>query len=51
MAERRVNVGWAEGLHARPASIFVRAATAAGVPVTIAKADGSPSTPPPCSPC
>ncbi|PWI45216.1 HPr family phosphocarrier protein [Streptomyces sp. ICBB 8177] len=42
MAERRVNVGWAEGLHARPASIFVRAATAAGVPVTIAKADGSP---------
>jgi phosphocarrier protein len=42
MAERRVNVGWAEGLHARPASIFVRAATAAGVPVTIAKADGAP---------
>lgn len=28
MAERRVNVGWAEGLHARPASIFVRATTA-----------------------
>ncbi|NEE59005.1 HPr family phosphocarrier protein, partial [Streptomyces sp. SID8455] len=28
MAERRVNVGWTEGLHARPASIFVRAATA-----------------------
>ncbi|MFD3485905.1 HPr family phosphocarrier protein [Streptomyces sp. NPDC058665] len=42
MAERRVNVGWAEGLHARPASIFVRAATASGVPLTIAKADGSP---------
>ncbi|WP_329173935.1 HPr family phosphocarrier protein [Streptomyces sp. NBC_01477] len=42
MVERRVNVGWAEGLHARPASIFVRAVTAAGVPVTIAKADGSP---------
>lgn len=42
MAERRVTVGWAEGLHARPASIFVRAATASGVPVTIAKADGSP---------
>ncbi|MDH2391927.1 HPr family phosphocarrier protein [Streptomyces sp. HNM0663] len=42
MAERRVNVGWAEGLHARPASIFVRAATASGVPVTIAKADGTP---------
>jgi phosphocarrier protein len=42
MVERRVNVGWAEGLHARPASIFVRAATAAGVPVTIAKADAGP---------
>ncbi|WSA79571.1 HPr family phosphocarrier protein [Streptomyces sp. NBC_01799] len=42
MAERRVNVGWTEGLHARPASIFVRAATASGVPVTISKADGSP---------
>jgi len=42
MAERRVNIGWAEGLHARPASIFVRAAMAAGVPVTIAKADGGP---------
>ncbi|CAG7654370.1 HPr family phosphocarrier protein [Actinacidiphila bryophytorum] len=42
MVERRVNIGWAEGLHARPASIFVRAATAAGVPVTIAKADGGP---------
>ncbi|WP_320780882.1 HPr family phosphocarrier protein [Streptomyces sp. CRN 30] len=45
MAERRVNVGWAEGLHARPASIFVRAATATGVPVTIAKAGGDPVTP------
>ncbi|MDT0446139.1 HPr family phosphocarrier protein [Streptomyces johnsoniae] len=42
MAERRVSIGWAEGLHARPASIFVRAATAAGVPVTIAKKDGAP---------
>jgi phosphocarrier protein HPr len=42
MAERRVNVGWAEGLHARPASIFVRAAMAAGLPITIAKADGRP---------
>ncbi|WP_328320110.1 HPr family phosphocarrier protein [Streptomyces sp. NBC_00388] len=40
MAERRVKVGWTEGLHARPASIFVRATTASGVPVTIAK-DGS----------
>jgi phosphocarrier protein HPr len=42
MAERRVTVGWAEGLHARPASIFVRAVTASGVPVTIAKAGGDP---------
>ncbi|MBB1257018.1 HPr family phosphocarrier protein [Streptomyces sp. OF3] len=42
MAERRVTVGWSEGLHARPASIFVRAATAAGVPVTIAKSGGNP---------
>ncbi|GGZ82722.1 HPr family phosphocarrier protein [Streptomyces bluensis] len=42
MAERRVNIGWAEGLHARPASLFVRAATASGIPVTIAKADGTP---------
>ncbi|MDJ0463047.1 HPr family phosphocarrier protein [Streptomyces sp. H27-C3] len=42
MVERRVTVGWTEGLHARPASIFVRATTASGVPVTIAKADGKP---------
>jgi phosphocarrier protein HPr len=43
MAERRVTIGWADGLHARPASIFVRAATAAGFPLTIAKGDdGTP---------
>lgn len=42
MPERRVTVGWAEGLHARPAAILVRAATATGVPVTIAKGDGTP---------
>ncbi|MFI6346192.1 HPr family phosphocarrier protein [Streptomyces sp. NPDC050560] len=42
MAERRVSIGWAEGLHARPASLFVRAATATGVPVTIAKAGSTP---------
>ncbi|MET9532139.1 MULTISPECIES: HPr family phosphocarrier protein [unclassified Streptomyces] len=42
MAERRVKVGWTEGLHARPASIFVRATTASGVPVTIAKNGGDP---------
>ncbi|MDH6143133.1 MULTISPECIES: HPr family phosphocarrier protein [Kitasatospora] len=42
MAERRVTIGWPEGLHARPASVFVRAAAAVGVPVTIAKAGGTP---------
>ncbi|MBW1600813.1 HPr family phosphocarrier protein [Streptomyces sp. JJ66] len=42
MAERRVNIGWAEGLHARPASIFVRSVTAAGIPVTIARGDAAP---------
>ncbi|KRV51436.1 phosphocarrier protein HPr [Wenjunlia vitaminophila] len=41
MVERRVTVGWAEGLHARPAAVFVRAATSTGVPVTLAKADGN----------
>ncbi|MGP4111330.1 HPr family phosphocarrier protein [Streptomyces sp. 4N509B] len=42
MAERRVTIGWAQGLHARPASIFVRAATATGVPLTIARGEGAP---------
>ncbi|WP_042393845.1 HPr family phosphocarrier protein [Streptacidiphilus carbonis] len=42
MAERHVTIGWAEGLHARPASVFVRAATAVGVPVTISKVGGTP---------
>ncbi|MFG3056101.1 HPr family phosphocarrier protein [Kitasatospora sp. NPDC048239] len=42
MAERRVTIGWAEGLHARPASIFVRAVTATGVPITISKPGGTP---------
>ncbi|GAA4867103.1 HPr family phosphocarrier protein [Kitasatospora terrestris] len=42
MAERRVTIGWAEGLHARPASIFVRAVTSTGVPITIAKEGGNP---------
>lgn len=42
MAERRITIGWPEGLHARPASIFVRAAGAVGVPVTIAKNGGNP---------
>lgn len=42
MAERRVTIGWPEGLHARPASLFVRAVAAVGVPVTIAKTEGAP---------
>jgi len=42
MAERRVTIGWPDGLHARPASILVRAATATGVPVTIARGEGKP---------
>lgn len=42
MSERTVTVGWPEGLHARPASVFVRAASAVGVPVTIARQGGTP---------
>jgi phosphocarrier protein len=42
MAERHVAIGWAEGLHARPASVFVRAAAAVGVPLTISKVGGTP---------
>jgi len=42
MAERIVTVGWPEGLHARPASVFVRAVGSVGVPVTIARAGGTP---------
>lgn len=42
MAERRVVVGSKVGLHARPAALFVQAAGAAGLPITIAKAGGEP---------
>ncbi|MFT4217566.1 MAG: HPr family phosphocarrier protein [Micropruina sp.] len=42
MATREVAIGSSVGLHARPASIFVQAATATGIPVTIAKAGGNP---------
>ncbi|QKW09638.1 HPr family phosphocarrier protein [Streptomyces sp. NA04227] len=42
MAERRVRIGWPQGLHARPASVFVRAAAASGVPVRVAKGEGAP---------
>ena len=40
--ERRVVVGSRVGLHARPAALFVRAAAAAPVKVTIAKPGGDP---------
>ena len=42
MAERRVVVAPGVGLHARPAALFVKAAGATGLPVTIAK-DGTPA--------
>jgi phosphocarrier protein HPr len=42
MAERRVVVASKVGLHARPAALFVKAAGACGLPVTITK-DGAAS--------
>ncbi|UDF14730.1 HPr family phosphocarrier protein [Antiquaquibacter oligotrophicus] len=39
--ERTVAVASAVGLHARPASLFCKAAAQAGVPVTISSASGS----------
>ncbi|KWW99797.1 HPr family phosphocarrier protein [Carbonactinospora thermoautotrophica] len=40
MPERRVTIGSTVGLHARPASIFVKAAAASPVPVTIGRPGG-----------
>ena len=45
MAQREVIVGSTIGLHARPAALFVKAASEQPVPVTIRKGDGGPSTP------
>lgn len=42
MPSRRVTVGSRSGLHARPAAMFVAAAAAAAVPVTIRTADKPP---------
>lgn len=42
MAERTVTIGSKVGLHARPASIFVKAAGEAGIPVKISKPGGNP---------
>lgn len=44
MPSRVVTIGSASGLHARPARLFVEAAAAAGVPVTI-RTDGKPAVP------
>lgn len=44
MPERRVTVAIAEGLHARPAALFVQLAAAQPVPVTIRKDGGSPAS-------
>jgi phosphocarrier protein len=42
MVTRTVAIGSAIGLHARPASIFVQAASAIGIPITV----GRPGQPP-----
>lgn len=41
MAEKTVKVGSKVGLHARPAALFVKAAAASGVPVTLTKVGGN----------
>lgn len=42
MAQREVIVGSRVGLHARPAALFVKAATEQPVRITIRKGDGQP---------
>jgi phosphocarrier protein HPr len=42
MPERIVTVASRVGLHARPAAVFVKAASAAPIPVTIAKSGKDP---------
>jgi phosphocarrier protein HPr len=42
MTTRSAVIGSRIGLHARPAALFVQAASAADVPVFIAKGDGEP---------
>jgi len=39
---RNATIGSSVGLHARPASLFVQAAKATGLPVTIAREGGDP---------
>ena len=40
MIERQVRIGSANGLHARPAKLFTKAAADSGVKITIEKAGG-----------
>ncbi|MDO5735338.1 MAG: HPr family phosphocarrier protein [Propionibacteriaceae bacterium] len=42
MATRTVKIASSVGLHARPAALFVQAASATGLAVTIAKEGGAP---------
>lgn len=42
MPERTVTVASRVGLHARPAAVFVKAASAAPIPITIAKQGKDP---------
>lgn len=42
MPSRSVAIASAVGLHARPASLFVKAVAATGLPITIAKEGGNP---------
>lgn len=44
MPHRHVTIASAAGLHARPASLFARAAAAAAVPVTIGRPGTAPVT-------
>jgi phosphocarrier protein len=44
MAQRTVTIGSSVGLHARPASLFVRAATATGLQVTISRDGEEPDS-------
>ena len=39
MAERTVTIASAHGLHARPASLFVQAVTASGLPIELVKGE------------
>jgi len=42
MSERKVVIASAVGLHARPASLFVQAATATGLPITVGRIGEEP---------